>query len=165
MFLSILNEVILSGWQTTGIFTWQDGLPFTIGYGTNQAANGISGLDRANIIGNPSLPGDRSTGAELLEWFNAAAFVPAAPGSYGDTARDLLRGPGLTNLDFAMIKSFPIGIGSKEAQHIDFRAEFFNLFNHPNFANPGSTLGTPTFGRILSAGSPRIVQLALKIVF
>ncbi len=74
---------------------------------------------------------------------------------------------GFVNLDFALIKSFKIPHGPlAETQRIDFRAEAFNLPNHPNFDNPYSAIADgPNFGRILSAGSPRVMQFALKYIF
>lgn len=130
--------------------------------------NSFSGIgaDRADIVGNPYLAGGRTTAQQLSEWFNINAFAPNADGTFGDSARNTLEGPGYANFDFSMVKSIPIRkdpLG--ESQHLDFRAEFFNLFNHPNFGGPVSSLSSSNIGRILSAGSPRIIQLALKYYF
>lgn len=160
--LGFFGRNVLSGWLSSGMLTWQDGLPYGVGTGSNNAANGVS-LDRANIIGDPSLPGYRSTAQHLREWFNTAAFAANAPGTFGDTARDPFRGPHYSDLDFSLEKTIPL-FGS-ETRQLQFRGEFFNLFNEPNFGNPSSTLTSPTFGEILSAGSPRIIQLSLKFIF
>ena len=163
--LGFAGKHVLGGWQSSGILTWQDGTPYGISTGSNNAANGIS-LDRANIVGNPYLP-SRSHSEELLQWFNISAFQPNAGGTYGDTARDFLRGPGFFNLDFSLVKNIPIPVGpAKETQHLEFRGEFFNFFNHPSFSLPTATLTSTIFGQITStASSPRIVQLALKFIF
>jgi hypothetical protein len=166
--LGFLGRHVLSGWQTSGLLTWQDGLPFGITVGRDNSADGISGgaFDRPDLTGNPSLPGGRSTAAKLHEWFNTAAFTQNAPGTYGNSARSFLRGPGFANVDFSLIKLIPIALGpARETQRLEFRAEFFNVFNHPNFGLPDAGMTDPNFGQILSAGSPRIIQFALKFVF
>ena len=77
-----------------------------------------------------------------------------------------MRGPGLATFDFSMTKSFPIKFGPfAENQRLDFRAEAFNLFNRANFGRPDNTLTDPTFGQVLSARDPRILQFALKFSF
>jgi len=164
--LGFFGRQVIGGWTSSGILTWQDGLPFTLFTGTNNSTDGNNysvATDRPDLVGNPHLPSNRSTGEKLLEYFNTAAVVPNAAGTYGNTARNFLRGPGYANLDFALIKSIPLGRG--EDRRLDFRAEFFNLFNHPNFGAPDNYLTDSTFGQILSAGDPRIVQLALKFIF
>jgi hypothetical protein len=125
------------------------------------------GYERADIIGNPNLPSNRPLAQKLSEWFNPAAFTVNAIGTFGNTGRNILTGPNYGDFDMGLVKSFPIKKGPfAETQHIDFRAEFFNLFNRANFSNPDSTVTDgPTFGTILSANSPRIVQFALKYVF
>jgi hypothetical protein len=78
----------------------------------------------------------------------------------------MLIGPGVFNLDFSLIKTFPIRKGPfAEIQGLQFRAEFFNLFNRPNFANPIATVTSPSFGQVLSAADPRIIQFGLKFVY
>jgi hypothetical protein len=157
---------LLGGWQSAGILTWQSGYPIAVGSGLDNSFTGI-GADRADVTGDPNLPGNRSTEAKLKKWFNTAAFTTNAYGTFGTAARGLVRGPGYANFDFSMIKSVPIPYGPfKESQHLEFRAEFFNLFNHPNFGMPGSTVtSTTSFGKITSASDPRILQFALKYVF
>lgn len=163
--LGFLGRHVLSGWQSSGILTWEDGLPYGISTGVNSSTNGV-GLDRPNIVGNPYLPASRPMAQKLLEWFNTAAFVPAAPGTYGDSGIRFLRGPSYSDLDFALVKSIPVPIGpARDSQRLEVRGEFFNLFNQPNFGNPTTTMTSAGFGTILSAGSPRIVQLSLKLIF
>jgi len=163
--LGFFGRNVIGGWRSSGILTLRAGFPYSILSGLDYSYSGI-GADRADLIGNPNLPGGRSTAAKLQEWFNTAAFTFNAPGTYGDSGRDILRGPGLATLDFSLTKSFPLKFGHfGETQRIDFRAEAFNMFNHPNFGKPDNTITDPTFGQVLSAGSSRIMQLAPKFAF
>jgi hypothetical protein len=165
---------VLGGWTTSGILTWYDGVPYSIDGDVDSALTGTEN-ERADMVGNPGLGSGRSEGAKLNEWFNIAAFQNAATGTFGDSPRNFLRGPGFSDLDFSLIRSFPLHFGPlKETQKLDFRAEFFNLFNHPNFALPTDTIGSPQFGQILatatsgsaaSASPYRIIQFALKYMF
>lgn len=154
---------ILGGWSTDGIMTFRGGLPFSVTSGTDRSGSGI-GLDRADVVGNPILPGGRTTAQELQEWFNTSAFTLAAVGTYGNSGRDLLTGPGYSDFDFSLIKSFSIRkLG--EGSGLDFRAEFFNGLNFADFNNPSSSVSSSTFGRITSSGNPRIIQFGLKLHF
>jgi hypothetical protein len=157
---------ILGGWAMSGIWNWRSGFPFSVYSNINSNLDGDL-TARADIIGNPKLPGNRPLAAKLDEWFNAAAFQNPPWGANGNSARDLLSGPGFFNLDYSLIKSFPIRQGPfKETQKVDFRAEFFNIFNHPNFNLPsGSWSFNPLYPQITSAASPRIIQFALKYIF
>jgi hypothetical protein len=150
------------GWQSSGIWTWHSGLPINVTSGSDRSLSGV-GLDRADLVlPNPSLPGDRGRASLINAWFNAAAFTQAAAGTFGDSPRNLLRAPGLFNLDWSMAKSFRIS----ERFTTQFRGDFFDLLNNPHFNAPGSSVaGTSTFGKISSAGDPRIVQLSLRVRF
>jgi hypothetical protein len=156
---------VIGGWRSSGILTLRAGFPYSIFSGLDYSYSGI-GADRADLIGDPSLSGSRSTAAKLAEWFNTSAFTFNAPGTFGDSGRNILRAPGLETFDFSLTKSFPIKYGRfAEAQRIDFRAEAFNLFNRANFGRPDNTITDPTFGQVLSARDPRILQFALKYSF
>jgi hypothetical protein len=129
--------------------------------GSDRSLSGVGG-DFADIIGDPNLPSDRSKGDKIARYFNPAAFVPAAPGTFGNAPRNLLRGPGSINFDLSAMKNIPI----HENIRMQFRAEFFNAFNNVNLSAPFATVNTPSrFGRIESADSPRIIQFALKLSF
>jgi hypothetical protein len=160
--MGFVGRHVLSGWEVNGLLTLRSGLPFTVTSGIDNSLSGI-GLDHADIVGNPSLPGDRSKGDQLKQWFNTQAFVANALGTFGTSSRNLLRGPGFSNLDFSVVRWFPIT--KREAQKLQFRAEFFNVFNHANFNNPNSSVSSSSFGRITGAADPRIVQFSLKFVF
>jgi hypothetical protein len=151
---------VLGGWQNNGIVSAYSGLPFTVFSGVDNSLSGV-GQDHADQVGNPSISGGRSKQATIAEYFNTQAFTLNALGTFGNSGRDALRGPGLVNVDWSLFKQIPI----IERQYIQFRAEFFNLFNHANFNAPVATVSDPAFGQILSAGNPRIIQFALKYVF
>jgi len=156
-------SVLLTGWQTFGIVTLQSGRPFTAALqmdidqsNTGRSTLGFGANDRPNIVGNPELS-ERSPD----RWFNTAAFAFPAFGSFGDAGRNILDGPGYVNFNTSLLKTTKL----KEGLDLQFRAEAFNLFNHPNFNLPDNFLGSPTFGRILSAQSPRHIQFGLKLLF
>ncbi|MGH9353211.1 MAG: hypothetical protein ACRD2G_13800, partial [Terriglobia bacterium] len=150
----------LGGWETTGIVTLQSGFPFSVLSGVDNSRSG-DGIDYADLVGNPDLSTSRSTGQLIREYFNTAAFAPNALGTFGTAPRNLLRGPDYADFDFGLMKNFLI----TEKAALQFRAEFFNLFNRPNFGNPSGSLNSRAFGTITSAGSPRIIQFALKVTF
>ncbi|MGB7925877.1 MAG: carboxypeptidase regulatory-like domain-containing protein [Pyrinomonadaceae bacterium] len=154
---------VLSGWQTYGIITLQTGRPFTVALlpeidnsGTGRSSLGFGANDRPNIVGNPRL--DNPTPGQ---WFNTAAFAFAPPGQFGNAGRNILDGPGYQNVNMSLVKNTALS----ERLNLQLRAEFFNLFNHPNFDLPDNFLGSPTFGRILSAREPRHIQFGVKLLF
>jgi hypothetical protein len=102
-----------------------------------------------------------SRGQRIAQWFTTNSFVPAALGTFGNAGRNILLGPGTFNVNFSALKNIAI----TERWRLQYRAEFFNLLNNTPLANPGTTLGSPSFGRITSAGDPRILQMALKLYF
>jgi hypothetical protein len=153
---------ILGGWQTNGIVTLQTGAPLTVMNGVDISYTGI-GQDRVDIIGDPDLPGDRSRGEQINQWFDTTAFREPAPGTFGTLGRNTLRGPGFANVDFSAFKNFQMPYS--ENHKLEFRAEFFNLFNRVNLGNPNTTRINSLFGRITTANDPRIIQLGLRYAF
>lgn len=160
-----LGKRLLNDWQIAGVAVFQSGLPFTV-FATG--GGGGTNLTRANFApgfrGSANLKGPVT--ARLTRFFNTAAFVPPlgttfdprAP--FGNTGRNILRGPDQRNIDFSLIKFIPI----TETVRMEFRAEFFNLTNTPSFANPDSNILSAAFGRISSASTgPRVIQFALKM--
>jgi hypothetical protein len=134
------------------------------------------GNDRADFTGSnisQAILGDRSHGQMVNQYFDASLFTVNAVGTYGKDPRNLLPNPGLFNVDLAALKYFAID----ERVKFQFRAEFFNLLKNVNFtvpglgsANPnqsaaGNRVGTANFGKLTLAADPRILQLALKVVF
>ena len=161
-------DFVIGGWSSSGILTLRSGIPFTAYSGNDNSLSGI-GMDHADYVPgqNPTLSAGRSTPAKVQEYFNTAAFQQNAIGTFGDVPRNTLRGPGYENLDLAFTRSFSLVRlpFTSDVSHLDFRGEAFNIFNHPNLGNPDSTQLNGTFGQILSASDPRILQLALKYVF
>lgn len=160
-----LPRLLASGWEFNGILTLQSGSPFTVTSGVDNSQSGV-GADRANVIGDPSLSTSRPTAQLLQRYFNTAAFTVNPVGTFGNSGRNILYGPGVVTLDFGVIKALALA----ERCKVQFRAESFNFFNHANFGNPNSNVSAATFGTITGtngsdAGSPRVVQLALKITF
>ncbi len=153
---------VVNGWQANGIVTLQTGPPLTISTGVDNSLSGI-GQDRVDIVGDPRLPGNRSRGEKIVRWFNTAAFRENAPATFGTLGRNTERGPGLATVDFSTFKSFPMPF--RESQ-LEFRAEFFNLFNRVNLGTPNTTKSsTLFFGKITTAGDPRILQFGLRYIF
>jgi len=161
---SSIADAALSNWEVNGILTLQDGEPFSVLSGVDDSTSGIH-LDRADRIGNPMLPKGRSHAAEAAEFFNTAAFRVNAPGTFGDTQRDFLSGPGYEDFDFSLVRIFRLPIGTREHQTLQFRAESFNLLNRVNFSNPTATVSSAADGTISTANTPRILQFALKYQF
>jgi hypothetical protein len=157
-------HTLVGGWGLQGIVTWQSGLPFTVRCGCDNSRTG-TGADTPDQVATAFLPDDRSRGEKLARWFNTDAFVPNAIGTFGTMGINNLRGPGFANVDLALSKRFPIP--RRERHNLLFRAEFFNLFNHPNFGLPNSTLAArATFGRITSSGGlPRVLEFAMRYAF
>jgi hypothetical protein len=158
-----LIGTILKDFDLQGVYTLQSGRPFTVAIlpsidvsNTGRSNLGFGYNDRPNVSGNTSVPSPSPT-----QWFNTAAFSFPAFGSFGNAGRNILEGPGYNNLNVALVKN----IGSGNGARLQLRAESFNLFNRANFDLPDPFLGSPTFGQILSAGSPRRFQFGVKAIF
>ena len=152
---------ILGGWELGSIFTVQEGRPFHVDAGRDRSLTAVR-HDRAQIVGNPHLASDRTRGEKIFEWFDKEAFALAPVGSYGNSGRNNLQGPGSIGLDISLRKRFRI----TEGHSVDFRVDFFNLPNHPNFGTPRRGSATDRrLGRITGAGSGRIGQFSLKYAF
>jgi hypothetical protein len=150
-----VSSMVLGGWQVNGILSAHSGTVFTPTINFDNANVG-GGTQRPNVVGNPNL-----SNQTVQEFFNVNAFQVAPPYTYGNAGRDSLRGPDFWNLDFSLFRNFNIA----ERLTLQFRGEFFNILNHPNFENPGSTLGNAGFGAITAANNPRQAQVAVKITF
>jgi hypothetical protein len=97
----------------------------------------------------------------LSKWFTTTAFALPALGTFGNAGRSLVRAPGINDWDVSFIKKTQL----RERVALQFRAEFFNLFNHSQFSGVGTGLGSATFGQVTSARNPRVSQLALRLTF
>jgi len=153
-------DALVSGWSLTGIWVMQSGLPFTMSSGVDNARTGTGG-QRADLTGDPNLPDGRSTAEQIALWFNTAAFAPNAVGTFGNTGRNAFRGPGYRALDLGLHKTFD----GRGTTRIQVRVEAFNVLNNVNFDLPNSSQNSANFGKILAAGDPRIMQLALRVSF
>jgi len=148
-------RILGTGWQVSGIVRILSGSWLTVSTGVDSLAT--NGDTRPNqVLASPYTP-DKSI--EL--YLNPAAFVRPAMGEYGNMGRSNIQGPGSIRIDMGLTRKFRL----RENQTVEFRAEAFNLPNHLNPGNPGTTLSSTDFGRIRSAGDERIIQLALKYVF
>ena len=156
----------LAHWQLNGITTLMSGTPFTVYTDTDVSLQGsapeISGFssNRPDIISSPN-NGPRT----VQEWFSLGAFQQLSPvtqaGQFGSEGRNVIQGPGLAQWDFSAFKNVPLS----ESKSLQFRAEFFNIFNRANFRLPNNDISSPTFGQIQQALPPRLIQLALKFLF
>ena len=154
---------ILSEMELQGTYLFTSGRPFTVAIlptidvsNTGRSNLGFGYNDRPNVTGDPNLS---KPSAE--EWFNTGAFAFPPFGSFGDAPRNMLQGPAYRNLNLAVVKSVLFGF----ERRLQLRAEVFNVFNGANFDLPDAFLGSPTFGQILSAGSPRRFQFGVKYLF
>ena len=153
-------NAFLGGWNLTGIFVTQSGSPFSVVSGVDNARSG-TGSQLGDIIGDPTLGGGRTRGEQILQWFNTSAYTTNALGTFGNSGRNTLIGPGYTSLNLGLHKSFSI----VETVKLQFRFEAFNALNNVNLNLPNSTVTSAQFGRITTAQDPRILQLALRLTF
>ncbi|MCU1261029.1 MAG: TonB-dependent receptor plug [Bryobacterales bacterium] len=155
-----LLRYALGGWQASGLFQYQTGPPLTIVAGKDQSNTGIN-QDRAVLVGSPYGSNACTTAVTCVSYLNPSSFVLPAVGSFGNVGKGLLVGPGLVNLDAGVVKIVPV----RERVQVQFRIEFFNIFNHANFNNPNSSVSGAGLGQVLSAADPRIGQIAIKAIF
>jgi hypothetical protein len=156
--MSKLLDQFAGGWQLAGITTFQSGLPFTPQLGQSDPANvNYAYARRPDVIGSGALS-DQS----INRWFNTDDFVVPQAYTIGNAGRNILRGPSLQNWDMSLMKNFRF----TEQRYLQFRAEFFNIFNHPNFGLPNANIEDKVHGgQITDAAAPRIMQFALKLYF
>ncbi len=167
---SRLADAVLGEWQINGITSFQSGSPVLVTQSCNRA-NTDSGTLRPDAIGNPNdLSGGRSSGQLVDKFFDTSAYKAYCPDptgngpfNFGNAGRNVVIGPGLNVWDFGLFKDIPI---RGEAKRLQFRAEFFNLANHPIFGQPAATADLPGFGQIsYTAIDSREIQFALKLYF
>jgi Carboxypeptidase regulatory-like domain len=150
----VVNQVF-GHWQLGTLFSAHTGFPFTPLTGVDNSLTNVR-QDRPNVVGDPYV---KNTGSGV--WISPSAFVPNPLGTFGNAGYNSLRTPGFFDLDANLTRYFPI----REHQRMELRFEFFNLLNHTNFNTPVATENSATFGKILSAGDPRILQFAAKFTF
>jgi hypothetical protein len=147
----------ISGWQIAGLIRIQSGDAVPISQATNNNASLGYALQRPNRVSDPNSLENRSAS----EWFNTAAFTNAPQFTLGTSSRNPIRGPGLQETDLMIGKTFRI----TERFSLEARAEAFNVTNTPPLNDPNASFGSPAFGSITSAGSPRDFEFALKLHF
>ena len=156
--LPFRGNQLVSDWQLAVIVQSQSGNPVNI-VTSNSTVNGVANTLRPDVNGPVAITGS------VDRWFDTSAFT-AVP-RFGNLGRNVIIGPGFNNTDFSIIKNIKLG----EKLRAQFRGEFFDLFNHANFGQPGNVVGTPAFGRITSTrfptgetGSSRQIQFAVKLM-
>jgi hypothetical protein len=178
-FLRPISRKVTDGWELLSISSMSTGSPFTIFSGVQQTGAGSNGVDRPDQIAKPHLSTSRKVREDYFgQGTNNAAFfyipihVPGGTGRnqgrFGTLGRNTFRGPAYYNFDFALIKDTPFGRRKSGAERIDlqFRSEFFNLFNIVNMGLPANIVTGSGFGEISrTAGSSRQIQLSLKLIY
>jgi hypothetical protein len=150
-----IGGILLGGWNLGGVLTAQSGRPVTATMAQNLCNCFSAGPIRPNLIADANGP------ETVQQWFNTAAFTSPGPYAFGNAGVGIITPPGLVNVDLSLLKNFTF----RERYTAQFRAEFFNAFNHVNLGVPGTGFGSPTFGVISSAADARIIQMGLKITF
>ncbi|MCC6588684.1 MAG: TonB-dependent receptor [Bryobacterales bacterium] len=154
--LGSVGGKVVSGWALSGITYLRTGQPFSVSFSPS-----LPGwiANRANVTNVGNLSRSERT---IDRWFDPSGYSIPAPFTYGNSARNLLFGPGDIVFDLSVLKDTPIN----ERVKLQLRFEFFNIPNHPNFGNPGTNISVPaTVGKITSAGDPRQIQFGAKVIF
>jgi len=176
---------LLDNWQISGLTTLGSGTPVYVTYTTVDGADITGGGDTTrfnggpgattptagsgvpNLVGDPTLP---SSQRSLTQWFNTAAFARPARGEAGNSPKDVIRGPGVTSSDVTFFKNIPFGASGRRLQ---LRWEIYNVFNQVQFATVDSTARfdaagnqvNTRFGQVITTRAPRVMQIALRVVF
>jgi hypothetical protein len=153
---------VVAGWQISGITRFETGVPVTVTYPGDNVGAGVGNV-RPNVTGDPNA-GPKT----ITQWFNTSAF--AAPDltalDWGNEGRNVVFRPGRNNWNISLLKRFSgIPIGTKEGARLEFRAEFFNAFNHTQFQNVETNFASGNFGKVTSTWDARRIQFGLKFVF
>ena len=154
-----LLHTTLGGWILSGILTSESGTPVDTSYTGDPDALGGTNY-RPNVVGNP----DSGPGSQL-EWFNTTAFAPIVVGTYGTAGRNVIHGPGLTDLDTSLFKDFNGILWGRESSRLEIRGEFYNALNHTQWTSLNTQYGSSEFGQITGTRDPRTIQLGVKLYF
>jgi hypothetical protein len=167
-FSNAWTQRLFGSWRLSGVLRARSGEHLTPGVSTDVARTGMNatgGGQRADVVSSDfygnQCKSDLRSSNPTCRWLNASAFAQPAVGTTGNAAPGLLEGPGAWTLDAGLTRSFAI----TERQQLEFRAEADNVLNHTNLNNPNTVVGNANFGRITTAGDPRILQFAIKYVF
>ena len=153
---------LVRNWQVNGIWTMYSGTPVLITSSVDRALYGLP--NRPDRIGDPRLDTSRPRQEQIAQYFNTSAYAPNRPGVFGNAPRadSQLRNPGSATTNLGVFKSF---WGIRESHKLQFRSEFFNIFNRPNFGAVSSNLDGACFGCLTSAAEGRLIQFALNTFF
>jgi hypothetical protein len=163
-------SVLLNNWQIAPLMRYETGFPVNPLSGRDNSLTAV-GLDRPNVVAGQLTYSNSGHNSQLFQWVNAAHFTQNTTGTFGNAGHYSLRTPGYFDVDAAISRVFKVA----ERYNVEARVEAFNLTNHPNFGGPtpstgvalgpNPTLSSSSFGRITTAGDPRILQGALKFTF
>ncbi len=152
-------DLLLGGWQTSGIITIANGLPYSLSFDPTLPGwqSGYATNMRPDKVGDPTV-----SNPSRAHWFNPSAYAPSAPYTFGNSAPYSLSGPHFFNWDMGAFKTFPI----TERFKLTFRSDLMNVLNHPNFNNPNNDISQPNAGQVTwVSGNPRVVQFSLRLAF
>jgi hypothetical protein len=154
-----IAQKVLGDWLMQSTFTVASGTPFTarVQGAATDVAGGVNGTLRANYNGEPIQIGDRS----IKHWFNTAAFSVPTAGSYGNSGRDTIIGPGSWLMSLVLAKNIPL----RDSMGIELRAEADNVLNHANYSGLDTVVNSPTFGQVTSVSSMRKMILSMRYRF
>ena len=156
--LSGVGNAVLGGWQLNGIITARSGAPFNVGIPRDIANIGARAVSqRPNLSGDPNI-----SNGTAAHWFDTSVFSEPAPFTFGNAGRNIVIGPGHHLWNFGLYKNFPV---RENRDRVQFRVEFFNLWNQVNLSNPDGNFDSPTFGVISSSLPARQIQFGLKYNF
>ena len=159
-----LLKTTLGGWEVAGIVSASSGAPLNIGYNGQSAASIVP-----NTAMRPDITGSMHDPHTVGEWFDTSVFTAPAAGTWGNLSRNFVRGPGRDNWNLSLYKNFVFN--EDRGTNLQFRAEFYNVWNHTQFQGDGqnggisTNLGASNFGQVTNAYDPRTIQLALKFSF
>jgi hypothetical protein len=148
-----IEHTVLGGWAYSGTTTFQTG--FSQDPMLSVSEQGLA--TRPDYVSGTSIHGGKS----VAQWFNTNAFAQPASGMFGNSKNGSIPGPGLVDFDMGLYKTFRLN----DRSSIEFRSEFFNIFNHTNFNAVDTTFGSGTFGQLVGAADPRIMEFALRWQF
>jgi outer membrane receptor protein involved in Fe transport len=159
-------RAVLDGWQLNAIASHISGTPFTVSDSTNVSLQANSPPISGFAASRPNVVGDPNGGPHTVDaWISRSAFERLNPqtqaGQFGNAGRNIARGPAYTNVDVSLVRTLRLNADAR----LQLRAEVFNVANHANFGLPVADLNSANFGRILSAGAPRLLQFAVKLMF
>jgi hypothetical protein len=172
-----LTRALLDNWQISGLSTFASGTPVNVTFTTTDGADITGGGDTTRatgatgnvpiVNGDPTLP---SSQRGLSTWFNTSVFSRPERGNPGNSPKDVVRGPGINNSDITLFKNIPLGSGRRRLQ---LRWEIYNVFNHTQFATVDAAARFDTqgnqvnarFGQVITTRAPRVMQVAIRVVF